>query len=197
MDAIMLYSNCGESMGTLQFDSTMNNIMISIIIPVYNVIDYIEEALDSVIHQTYQNLQIIVVDDGSTDGSGLVCDEYAKKDKRITVIHQENKGLSAARNAGLDIAKGEYIAFLDSDDAFHREMIEHLLGVAQNENADIITCDIASFWTQKKMKELRIRRHDYKCLSKTAAMHAAVKGEITCLSWDKLYASYLGWCKVP
>ena len=92
--------------------------LISVIIPVFNVRPYLAKALESVIRQTYSHLEIIVVDDGSTDGSGDICDEFAARDERIKVIHQENRGLSAARNAGLDRAAGEYIAFLDSDDAW-------------------------------------------------------------------------------
>ncbi len=96
--------------------------LVSVIVPVYNVLPYLQEALDSLIGQTYRELEIILIDDGSTDGSGDVCDEYAERDQRINVIHQENKGLSAARNVGLDEANGDYIAFLDPDDAFHRKI---------------------------------------------------------------------------
>jgi len=89
---------------------------ISGIITVYNVRPYLRKCIDSVITQSYRNMEIIVVDDGSTDGSGTICDEYAGKDPRIIVIHKENGGLSSARNAGLDIATGDLIAFVDSDD---------------------------------------------------------------------------------
>ena len=97
-------------------DNTMGEQkLISVIVPVFNVHLYLREAVESIIHQTYENLEIILVDDGSTDGSGSLCDEYSK-DPRIRVIHQENLGLSCARNVGLDICKGEMIAFLDPDD---------------------------------------------------------------------------------
>ena len=89
---------------------------ISVIIPVYNVEKYLKRCLDSVINQTYKNLEIILVDDGSTDNSGKICDEYAKNDKRIIVIHKENGGVSVARNIGLDICTGDYVNFIDSDD---------------------------------------------------------------------------------
>lgn len=101
--------------------------LVSVIVPVYNVKPYLNEALDSVINQTYRNQEIILIDDGSTDGSGEICDEYATRDNRIKVIHQTNQGLSAARNAGLDIMHGSVISFLDSDDAFHPQMIEIML----------------------------------------------------------------------
>ena len=90
----------------------IKNPLVSVIIPVYNVELYLREALDSVINQTYRNLEILVIDDGSTDGSGTICDEYAMKDKRIRVIHQNNRGLSNARNVGLDRMNGDAIAFL-------------------------------------------------------------------------------------
>ena len=89
--------------------------MITLIIPIYNVEAYLDECIQSVVGQTYENLEIILVDDGSEDKCPEMCDEWAKKDDRITVIHQENKGLSAARNAGIDIARGEYVYFVDSD----------------------------------------------------------------------------------
>ena len=95
----------------------MNNTpKVSVIIPVYNVEKYLQKCLDSVINQTYKNLEIICVDDGSPDNSGGILDAYAQNDSRIIVIHQENAGVSAARNRGLDAATGEYIAFVDSDD---------------------------------------------------------------------------------
>ena len=93
---------------------------ITVIMPVYNVQDYLREAIESVINQTYQNLEILIIDDGSKDISGKICDEYAKKDNRIKVIHQENKGLSGARNTGLLNATGKYIMFIDSDDKFEK-----------------------------------------------------------------------------
>ncbi len=94
----------------------MSDIKISVIIPVYNVEKYIHECIDSVLNQTYKNIEVILVDDGSPDNCGAICDEYAQKDKRIRVIHKENGGLSDARNAGIKIASGQYTVFLDSDD---------------------------------------------------------------------------------
>lgn len=114
--------------------------MVSLIIPVYNVEKYLPQCLDSVITQTYRDLEIILVDDGSTDNSGTICDEYARKDERLKVYHTANHGLSAARNYGLDRAKGEYIAFLDSDDWFAQNAIQSFLTTAQETNADIVAC---------------------------------------------------------
>ncbi len=114
--------------------------MISIIIPVYNVKPYLERCLCSVISQTYSDLEIIVIDDGSNDGSAEICDDFMRQDPRITVIHQENAGLSSARNRGLDIANGEWIAFLDSDDWIEPDMLQTLYELATNYHADISSC---------------------------------------------------------
>lgn len=100
--------------------------LISVIIPVYNVEKYLSRCIDSVMEQTYKYLQVILIDDGSTDCSGQICENYAAKDVRIHVIHQKNQGVSAARNKGLDTAKGEYVTFVDSDDFISKDMIERL-----------------------------------------------------------------------
>ena len=89
--------------------------MISIIVPIYNVEDYLEDCLDSILNSSYKDYELILIDDGSTDGSGLICDNYQERDSRITVIHTDNNGISAARNTGLDRAKGDYISFIDGD----------------------------------------------------------------------------------
>lgn len=112
--------------------------MITVIVPVYNVEKYIRQCLDSIISQTYKDLEIILVDDGSTDSSGTICDEYAQKDARVKVIHKENGGLSSARNAGLNIAQGEYITFVDSDDTIELDMIDCLFSSVQE--ADVVIC---------------------------------------------------------
>lgn len=118
----------------------MRTPLISVIIPVYNVEKYLHRCLDSVIAQTYQNLEIICVDDGSVDESGKICDQYAVRDARIKVIHQENQGLSAARNRGLDAAEGEYIAFVDSDDYILEDMYKKMLDKLLNYNVDLCVC---------------------------------------------------------
>ncbi len=119
--------------------------LINIIVPVYNTEKYIRKCLDSIINQTYRNLEIILVDDGSTDSSGDICDEYAQIDARIKVIHKENGGVSSARNAGLDIctAEGDFVAFVDSDDWLELNMYEILLEQIHLYNADIATCKIS------------------------------------------------------
>ena len=115
--------------------------LISVIIPVYKVEKYVERCIQSVINQTYENLQIILVDDGSPDICGKICDEYAKKDHRIEVIHKSNGGLSDARNKGLEIAKGEYIGFVDSDDYIEADMYEVLYNLLKQYNADVSICN--------------------------------------------------------
>ena len=118
----------------------MTETLISVIVPVYNVEKYLEECINSIINQTYKNLEIILVDDGATDNSGKMCDEFAKKDNRIKVIHKNNGGLSDARNAGIEIATGEYIQFVDSDDYIDFDMIELLYKNAKKYDTDISMC---------------------------------------------------------
>ena len=115
------------------------NPLVTIIIPVYNVEKYLPKCLDSIINQTYNHLEIIIVDDGSKDSSGLICDEYALKDQRIKVLHKKNGGLSSARNAGLDIAKGDYIMFVDSDDYVESHYCEVPLKHALEKNVRIVS----------------------------------------------------------
>lgn len=113
---------------------------ISVIIPVYNVEKFLRRCLKSVINQTMSDLEIILVDDGSNDNSGEICDEYAKNDDRIIVIHKENGGLRSARNKGLDIATGEWITFVDSDDYIDTDMYEMLYSNAIEKEVDICAC---------------------------------------------------------
>lgn len=119
--------------------------MVSIIVPVYKVEKYLRECVDSILAQTYNDIEVILVDDGSPDGCPAICDEYATKDNRVKVIHKSNGGLSDARNAGLDIAHGVYISFIDSDDVIDKQMIERLIEYAKNYSADIIGCESEMF----------------------------------------------------
>lgn len=117
-------------------------IKISVIIPVFNVESFLPQCLTSVINQTYINLEIILVDDGSTDLSGQICDEFAMSDSRIRVIHQENSGVSSARNAGIELATGEYLTFVDSDDWLEADMYKCMTQVLQEiEGPDVVMCD--------------------------------------------------------
>lgn len=123
--------------------------LVSVIIPVYNVEKYIRECLDSIVNQSYKNLQIILVDDGSTDNSGKICDEYAKKDSRITVVHQENQGAGAAKNTGLDLIKGEYFSIIDSDDYIDLSMYEKMVSLMKQYDSDIVQCLFKQVYVNK------------------------------------------------
>ena len=124
----------------------MDKDLISVIIPVYNVEKYLIRCVDSVVNQTYKNLEIILVNDGSTDSSGILCDKLAKNDARIKVIHKENGGLSDARNIGQQESKGVYIIFVDSDDYVHVDMINSLYEQITNENADVSMCGVMNVY---------------------------------------------------
>lgn len=127
----------------------MENKNVSIIVAVYNVERYMGHCVDSLLAQTYHNIEVILVDDGSTDGSPAICDEYARKDDRVKVIHKPNGGVSTARQAGLEAAIGDYVIHADPDDYVDPSMVEDLLGEALRTNADIVTCD---FFMNEKLK---------------------------------------------
>ncbi|MCC8015166.1 MAG: glycosyltransferase family 2 protein [Eubacterium sp.] len=133
-------------------EKNMNDI-VSVIIPVYKVENYLRECLDSVINQTYKNLEIILVDDGSPDKCPYICDEYALNDSRIKVVHKQNGGLSDARNAGVNIANGKYIVFVDSDDYIEIDMIEILYSTAEKYAADIVECGVNYYVDKVKIND--------------------------------------------
>lgn len=114
--------------------------LISLVIPIYKVEDFLRECIDSAINQTYKNIEIMLIDDGSPDNCGKICDEYALKDNRIKVIHKENQGLSQARNDGIDKSSGEYICFIDSDDYLHPEYVERLYDIIHKYKCDFSFC---------------------------------------------------------
>ena len=134
----------------------MNDEKISIIIPVYNVENYLEECLNSVVNQTYTNIEIIIVNDGSTDNSKKICKDFERKDKRIIFIDDSNHGVSHARNIGLNKATGNYIAFVDSDDLIDKKMIEILFENAIKYNADITACDYIIFNKNSKFSHNKL-----------------------------------------
>ena len=142
----------------------MNDTVVSVIIPVYNVENYLKECLDSVLAQTYTSFEVIMVDDGSTDSSGTICDEYEKKDKRFHAVHRENGGLSAARNTGLEEAKGKYVYFLDSDDWILKEALDSLVNRAEETGADFVYFDGRSFEDSEKGYDVPqgyVRKREY------------------------------------
>ncbi len=157
--------------------------MISIVVPVYRVEPYLEQCLDSILSQTYRDIEILLIDDGSPDRCGEICDRYAEADPRIRVFHTENRGLSAARNLGIDHAKGEYLGFVDSDDWIEPDMYERLLHAAEESRADIAVCGRFREYPDQS----RILLPEARVLEREAAVRALVLHEIKNASWDKLY----------
>ena len=161
--------------------------MISVIVPVHNVEPYIQKCLDSIINQTYRDLEILIIDDGSTDGSGKICDEYKDADDRIIVFHTENRGLGAARNLGLDNATGEWIGFVDSDDWIETDMYETLLKTAKEYGADAVECGYRKVY--KKSSEIDFFQTGI--IPESKALDALLEGEISGLVWNKIYKKML------
>ena len=164
--------------------------LISIIIPVYRVEKYLEECLNSVINQTYANLEIILIDDGSSDRCGQICDEYAKKDERIEVIHQENQGVSNARNHGIEMAKGKYITFVDSDDYLDQDYIKYLYDEITKFNADISICGTLDI--DEKNNILKRSKKFEKTLNLQDAIKEMLKEKYyNSVIWAKMYQAEL------
>lgn len=170
-----------------------NQPLISVIVPVYNAEKYIHRCVDSIINQTYTNLEIILVDDGSPDNSGVICDEYAEKDDRIVVIHKENKGVYTARNAGLDICTGEYIAFVDSDDYIESEMYEIMLSESLKDNVDICVCQW-QYENQDGQRIIDLNKINNTIYGKKTSIEFAeylygssYENGVVCAAWNKLY----------
>ncbi len=166
--------------------------LISVIIPVYNVAKILERCVESVRKQIYPNLEIILVDDGSTDMSGAFCDVFAKKDRRVKVIHQSNQGLSAARNAGLKIAKGKWVTFVDSDDSIRPDMIDTLHRMCYTNKLKMSIC---GFYEVKNDGEGQLKprpAHDERILTTLECLKSMLCEEgFTMSAWGKLYAREL------
>lgn len=126
--------------------------LISVIVPIYNVEEYLEECVCSIIKQTYQRIEILLIDDGSTDKSGNLCEKFSKKDNRIKAVHKKNGGLADARNVGVRIARGEYVVFVDSDDVIHPQMIQFLYEGMMNHQADISICSHEKIFNNDKVE---------------------------------------------
>lgn len=158
---------------------------ISVIIPVYNVAPYLEECLHSVLSQSYRALEILVIDDGSTDGSGAICDRFAETDSRIRVIHQKNGGAAAAKNAGLRAATGEYLSFVDSDDFLEPGAYSHMRSLLEGAGADVVQCAYRDVFRSRTAD--RIHKSGRVVLP-TAEYLPLYTTDWTCaLLWDKLY----------
>lgn len=156
--------------------TTVENIKVSIIVAVYNVERYIRRSVDSLLAQTHRNIEVILVDDGSPDGSAAICDEYAAKDNRVKVIHKQNGGVSTARQAGLDKATGDYIIHADPDDYVESNMVEELLAKAMETDADIVTCD---FLCNEKYREQGYADSE-------ELLRKLINVEIICVCWNTL-----------
>lgn len=163
----------------------MNQPKVSISVPIYNVESYLQQCLDSLVNQTLKDIEIILVDDGSTDGSGAICDKYAVMDKRIIVVHKENGGLASARQAALDVATGEYFCACDADDWAESTMYEKLYIKAKNTDADIVMCNYYVNYTEKGQEiECKVRST---IDSQEKIIELALEGKYTCNIWNKLF----------
>lgn len=160
--------------------------LISIIVPVYNVGEYLCECLDSILSQTYQNLEIIIVDDGSTDDCPELCDSYASKDSRIKVIHQVNQGLSAARNKGFEASRGNYIAFVDADDIIFGTYIEKLYSLIIKNDAQIAICSYTR--AQNSLDEKTVVEEYILTSEKMLKEWHGKRKSIETVVWNKLYS---------
>ncbi len=165
----------------------MRNPLISVIVPIYNVEKYIHNCIDSILNQTYSNLEIILVDDGSPDNCPQICDDYAVKDKRINIIHQKNSGLSVARNVALDMCTGEYIAFVDSDDWLEPQAYETSMNFMLQSNLDIVFYT-ANIIENNIVTEVRFSFYKNKTvLPPKTLIQLTLEDEIGGQSWLKLY----------
>ena len=163
--------------------------VLSIIVPIYNVEKYLTECLDSILDSIYEDLEIILIDDGSPDNCGTICDEYADRDSRIKVIHQRNLGLSAARNTGLEVAQGEFISFVDSDDLISEDLYsENIPILLNNRNIDIL--EFPALALQNSGKKTLLLRKDEVLLQGGKSMllnDMEFDGKLNCYVWFKIY----------
>ena len=159
--------------------------VISVIVPVYNVAAYLPECLDSILSQDYDKLEVILIDDGSTDDSGAICDAYARRDGRIRVIHQKNGGAAAAKNAGLRAATGEYLSFADSDDFLEPGAYAYMLALLKENDADIVRC---AFQNRFRTRTEQWLAGEDRCVMEGKAFLVRFTTDWTCgLLWNKLY----------
>ena len=163
----------------------MGDPKISVIVPIYKVEPYLRKCLDSIVNQTYRNLEIILVDDGSPDKCGSICDEYAAKDSRIIVIHKENGGVSSARNAGVSEATGAWIGFVDADDWLEVDMFTYLIENAKDYDADITVC---SHWEEQPYRSVACRVDTVRLLTGDEALELLLRDDVVNnYLWNKLW----------
>lgn len=171
--------------------SAANRPLLSVIIPVYNIANYLRESLDSMLAQTFGDWEAILVDDGSTDTSGAVCDEYAQRDTRFRVIHQPNKGLSGARNAGIAAARGPLIGFLDPDDWIEPTMFETLVGMLDNGDIDVATCKIVKEYVNRQVVFPRHSSQERIITRQEALAHILRDKDFKSYVWNKVYRRHV------
>lgn len=165
----------------------MREELISVVVPVYNVEEYIDRCIRSIINQSYKNLQIILVDDGSEDKSGKICEYYAKCDKRISVIHKQNGGLSDARNIGINIAQGKFITFVDSDDYILENYIERLYSLLYETNADISIIGVETIFRNHVAEKRELKYYPPTVYTKEEAIRETLNVRLRQSAWGKLY----------
>ena len=158
--------------------------MISVIVPVYRVEPYLRQCVDSILSQTYEDLEVLLIDDGSPDRCGEICDEYQRQDTRVRVFHTENRGVSAARNLGLRVAKGEYIGFVDSDDWIEPDMYEVLLKRIEETGADISVCGVFYEFTTKSIESPCVET----IYDPNDAVYALICGDLKIQVMNKLWS---------
>ena len=164
----------------------MNDNLISIIVPIYNVEKYLNQCIQSIVKQTYKNLEIILIDDGSTDKSPELCDEWATNDKRIKVIHQKNQGAAMAKNQGLESATGELIAFVDSDDCIKIDMYERLYKLLKEKQCDIVECGYQCF--ENNITDEKITKNRLEICNNEKAIEYLIDNSLMKqVVWNKLY----------
>ena len=164
----------------------MDQPLISVIVPIYNVEEYLDRCVESIVNQTYKNLEIILVDDGSPDNCPQMCDNWAEKDSRIKAVHKENGGLSDARNAGMPFATGEIISFIDSDDWIELNMFETMLNRMIEDNSDIVSCGVK--WVEEDGCLIRDVTSENEVLdNKTAMKELLNDSKLKQHVWNKIY----------
>ena len=161
--------------------------MISVIVPIYNVEKYVNKCVESIVNQTYTNLEIILVDDGSPDRCPEICDEWAKKDSRIKVIHKKNGGLSDARNAGMKIASGDYVAFVDSDDWVEPDIYSTLINLIDKYNSDIAICDLRMVYDSTSVVDKNSKVYKECVYTSTKALGLLIEDKIRQVVVNKIY----------
>lgn len=166
-------------------------VQLSVIVPVYNVDIYLKRCVDSILEQTFEEFEVILVDDGSLDNSSEICNKYSESDKRVKVIHKKNGGLSSARNAGLNIAKGKYIAFIDSDDYVSKDMFKTMINLALSNNYDIVSCGFRRFYesrcNESVCKGAIYKYSNIEALDNYLLEYDNVNRKIDTVVWNKIY----------